>query len=94
MTAYQIGVHRCIECIDDTLDILVYRKHRKHCDTQASIESIPTIDTYYLGKNMRTPVIKHNLLNFHRIIKIFFSECASGKKLAIDAKLVSVAEFV
>ena len=37
---YQLGVHRCIECIDDTLDILVYRKYRKHCDTQASIESI------------------------------------------------------
>ena len=45
-----VGVHRCIECIDDTLDILVYRKYRKHCDTQASIESIPkSIPSYQIG---------------------------------------------
>ena len=43
---------------------------------------------------MRSPVIKHNLLNFHQIIEFFFSKCASGKELAIAANLVSVAQFV
>ena len=44
--------------------------------------------------SMRTPVINHNLLNSHRNLETFFSKCASGKKLGIAAKLVSVAQFV